>query len=494
MVGITRFGGYVPRLRLQRKAVVEANGWFNPALAGLAKGERSICNWDEDSLTMAVEAGRDCLGEKAPAGLRAIYFASTTMPFADRQNATVAATALDLGEELKSVDVTSSQRAGTSGLIEALEAADGRPGEALYLAADHRQTAASGVQELQMGDAAAAFTIGNDNVVAEFVGAHQIAVDFVDHYRGQNRAFDYNWEERWIRDEGYFKIVPRAIEALFAKVDAKPGDVDLLIMPALIRGVPEGIAKRAGIKAEAVQDNLHAVMGESGTAHALVMLSKALQSAKPGQLILVIGWGQGCDLLLFRVTDAIAKFKPALGGVEGYLARKRPETNYNRYLAFNDLIDRDKGIRAEVDAQTALTTLYRKRDMVLAFKGGKCTKCGTVQYPKSHICVNPNCGAWHSQEDYRFSDVPCTVQSWTADGLTYSPDPPTHFGMVTFDGGGRLMADLTDVDKGSVSVGMPLRMVFRIKVEDERRGFKKYFWKAAPDHRKTDAGQAGQAA
>ena len=61
----------------------------------------------------------------------------------------------------------------------------------------------------------------------------------------------------------------------------------------------------------------------------------------------------------------------------------------------------------------------------------------------------------------------------------------THFGMVTFEGGGRLMADLTDVDKGGVEVGMPLRMVFRIKVEDERRGFKKYFWKAAPDHRKT---------
>ncbi|MEC9347501.1 MAG: OB-fold domain-containing protein [Pseudomonadota bacterium] len=484
MVGITRYGGYVPRLRLQRKSVVEANGWFNPALAGLAKGERAMCNWDEDSLTMAVEAGRDCMGETAPADLRAVYFASTTMPFADRQNATIAATALDLGEDLKTVDITSSQRAGTSGLIEALEMLDGRKGQTLFLAADHRQTAASGAQELQMGDGAAAFTLGNENVVAEFLGGHQLAVDFVDHYRGQNRDFDYNWEERWIRDEGYLKIVPRALSALFAKVSVTPADVDVLVMPCLIRGVPEGIAKASGIKPEAVADSLQAQMGEAGTAHALIMLSKALQSAKPGQVILVIGWGQGCDVLLFRATDAIGSVKPFLGGVDGYLARKRAETNYNRYLAFNDLIDRDKGIRAETDAQTALTTLYRKRDMVLAFKGGRCTKCGTVQYPKSHICVNPNCGSWHTQEDYRFADVPCTVQSWTADGLTYSPDPPTHFGMVTFEGGGRLMADLTDVDKGSVEVGMPLRMVFRVKVEDERRGFKKYFWKAAPDHRK----------
>ncbi|GJL86424.1 MAG: hypothetical protein DHS20C03_01330 [Minwuia thermotolerans] len=485
MAGITGFGGYVPRLRLQRKSVVEANGWFNPGLAGLAKGERSMCNWDEDSLTMAVEAGRDCIGEKGPADLRAIYLASTTLPFADRQNATVAATALDLGEDLKTVDLTSSQRAGTSGLVDVLEGMGERDGQVLYLTADHRQTAASGAQELQMGDGAAALLLGQNNVIAEYLGGHQVSVDFVDHYRGQNRDFDYNWEERWIRDEGYFKIVPRGIDALFAKVDVAPSDVDVMIMPALIRGVPQKIAKGAGIPDTAVQDNLHAVMGEAGTAHALIMLSKALQNAKPGQVILVIGWGQGCDLMLFRTTDAVTSFKPALGGVESSLARGKAETNYNRYLAFNDLIDRDKGIRAETDAQTALSTLYRKREMVLGFKGGKCTKCGTVQYPKAHICVNPNCGAWHSQEDYRFSDVPCTVQSWTADGLTYSPDPPTHFGMVTFEGGGRLMADLTDVDKGGVEVGMPLRMVFRIKVEDERRGFKKYFWKAAPDHRKT---------
>ena len=29
MVGITAFGGYVPRLRLSRQAIVEANAWFD---------------------------------------------------------------------------------------------------------------------------------------------------------------------------------------------------------------------------------------------------------------------------------------------------------------------------------------------------------------------------------------------------------------------------------------------------------------------------------
>ncbi|KAB2958958.1 MAG: hypothetical protein F9K18_11820, partial [Thermoanaerobaculia bacterium] len=52
------------RRRLARRAIVEANGWFNPALRSLAAGERAVCNWDEDALTMAVEAARDCLASE----------------------------------------------------------------------------------------------------------------------------------------------------------------------------------------------------------------------------------------------------------------------------------------------------------------------------------------------------------------------------------------------------------------------------------------------
>ena len=60
-VGLIAYGAYIPRLRLSRKAIADANAWFNPAIKGLARGERAICNWDEDSLTMGVEAARDCL-------------------------------------------------------------------------------------------------------------------------------------------------------------------------------------------------------------------------------------------------------------------------------------------------------------------------------------------------------------------------------------------------------------------------------------------------
>ena len=479
MIGITAYGGYVPRLRLSRKAIVEANAWFNPGIARLGKGERSMCNWDEDSLTMAVEAARDCLGGHVPDDLGALTLASTTLPFGDRQNAGIAATALNLGEELMTMDVTSSQRAATSGLINALHAVAGHGGTSLFVASEKRRAKAAGTHELMYGDGAAALALGTEGVVAEFLGAHQVAVDFVDHYRSQDEAFDYNWEERWLRDEGYAKIVPRALEGLFAKTGLAAGEVDHFVMPSVMGAVPGRTAKMAGIAEGAVRSTLHMEMGESGAAHALVLLVKALEEAKAGETILLLGWGQGCDALLFRATDTLADLAPR-NGITGSLARRREEANYNKYLAFNDLVVRDKGLRAEADKQTALSTLYRKRDMVTGFVGGKCRICGTVQFPRTEACVGPNCGAFHSQDDHPFADIPARVQSWTADNLTFSPDPPHHFGMVVFEEGGRMMTDLTDVDVGGIEVGTPLRMVFRIKDFDEQRGFTKYFWKGAP--------------
>jgi uncharacterized OB-fold protein len=209
------------------------------------------------------------------------------------------------------------------------------------------------------------------------------------------------------------------------------------------------------------------------------MLVHALESAKPGEKILVAQFGQGCDALLFEVTGAIADL-PKRNAVSGSLARRKEETNYLKYLGFNGLVELEKGMRAEVDKRTALTVQYRKSDMLLGLVGGKCRVCGTAQFPKSRICVSPNCKAVDSQDDYGFSERQGEVLSWSADFLTYSMDPPNHYGMITFAEGGRFMADITDVEQGQVDSGTKVRMSFRVKDRDEKRGFVRYFWKAVP--------------
>lgn len=477
MAGITAYGGYIPRLRLSRQSIVDANSWANSALKSHAKAERSMCNWDEDSLTMAVEAGRDCLASFPRAEIKALYLASTSLPFEDRLNSGIAVAALNMPASLKTLDITASQRAGTSGLIAAFEASEGGP--LLYLAAEKRRTKAGSPLELLTGDGAAALLLGPEDGVARLVGSHSEAVDFVDHYRGQGREFDYVWEERWIRDEGYLKIVPPVIEALLEKTGTRAAEIAHFCMPCTLGRVVQTIAKKLGFNDKAVRDNLHAACGDTGSAHALVMLVHALEQAKPGEKILVVGFGQGADALLFEATADLPKLTPR-NGIQGSLARRKAETNYNKFLAFNDLVVAEKGMRAEVDKATALSSLYRKRDMLTGLIGGRCEECGTVQFPKSNICVNPNCNALHSQVDHPFAEMRGRVNSFTADLLTYCPDPPAQYGMVQFAEGGRMMMDFTDADPGSVEVGMPMRMVFRIKEYDPARGFTKYFWKAAP--------------
>lgn len=482
MAGIVAYGAYVPRLRLSRQAVFEANKWFAPGLRGLSKGERSMANWDEDSITMAVEAARDCLSGFDARNVANLYFASTTHPFRDRQNAGVVASALTIEQGLMASDVAGSLKAGTAALIAGLNAGNGR--ETLVVAADKRMTKVASAAELNYGDGAAALLLGGDaganRPIAKLAATHSVSMDFVDHFRGNDSDYDYGWEERWIRDEGYQKIVPPALKAVLAAAQLKGADIQHFIMPSLMPAVPKQMAKAAGIAEEAVRDSLAAKVGDTGAAHPLVMLVHALEVAKPGEHILVAAFGQGMDALIFQVTPDIARLRKRKG-VSGWLERRKEEKNYMKYLAFNELLPIEKGMRAEFDKKTAMSILWRKRDMLYGLVGGKCRVCGTPQFPRSQVCVNPACNAVDSQDAYPMAGLEAAILSFTADELTYSPDPPAYYGMITFPEGGRFMADFTDCDKEQVKVGTKMRMTFRIRDNDVMRGgFKRYFWKAAP--------------
>ncbi|HEX3918994.1 MAG TPA: OB-fold domain-containing protein [Caulobacteraceae bacterium] len=482
MFGIIACGAYAPRLRLQRQAVAAAHAWFAPGLRGLAKGERAMAGWDEDAVTMALEAARDCLSGLDRARVGRVVLASTSHPFVDRQNAGIVKEALNLPDAVATLDVGGSQRAGTSALIDALQAARGGAGEVLCLASEKRRAQPASELELVTGDAAAAILVGEAGKVgAEFLGSHSVAIDFVDHFRAEGSEFDYGWEARWVRDEGYSKIAPAAIKAALAKLGVAAADVGAFLMGAPMRGVNEAVAKASGIPEGAVREPLAGVLGEAGAAQPLILLAQALETAKAGEILVVVGFGQGCDVLVFRATAHAGAAVRGLG-VSGWLARRKPEPNYMKYLCFNGHLDVERGMRAEFDQKAALTALYRSRKAVMALVGGKCTKTGTVQFPKSEISVNQNDRAIGTQEDYPLADRLARILTHTADSLTYSPDPPSYYGAVEFEEGGRMTVEFTDVEADDVLVGAAVRMMFRIKAVDDKRGFTKYFWKATPDY------------
>lgn len=484
MLGITGFGAYLPRARLQRKAIADANAWFDSSLRDMAKGERTMCNWDEDVNTMAVEAARDCLGGRDRSRVRSLLLASTSAPFLQRQNSVVVGEALDLRRDIRTMDVSGSLRAGTTAFLAALEQTGsvlrGAPAgadEILVVASEHQRSKCGSVQEMLYGDAAVAMTLGTEGVLAEFLCAHSTSVDFVDSYRSDGFRFDVRSEERWIRDEGYMKLVPEAATALLQQAGVAAASVQRFILPAPDARTAAAVAKKIGIGKDAVADSLLVTCGIAGAAHALLMLAHSLETAKPGDLLLVIGFGQGCDAVLLRATDRLETFKPRQG-VSGALRSRRPEENYQRFSSFNGLSEHDMGKRSEVDKITYVSAMYRSRKLLNSFAGGMCKACGTVQVPKTRYCVNPACTAVDSQADYGLADSGARVVTWTADALTFDFDPPAYFGLIEFAEGARLMIDFTEVDPGRMQNDAPVTMHFRVRQIDDRRGFRRYFWKA----------------
>src|SRR5690606_29153253 len=129
-----------------------------------------MANWDEDSITMAVAAARDLLGDSIDRkAVSQLWLASTTLPFADRLNAGVAAAALNLEEEIAALDVTGAQTSTLAALSQCLASASAKGANVLLTAADNRITRAASVQELVYGDGAAAIMLGSTDVLAELV-------------------------------------------------------------------------------------------------------------------------------------------------------------------------------------------------------------------------------------------------------------------------------------------------------------------------------------
>ena len=495
---ILRCGVHVPKLRLPRALIEAAMAWANPPARKSTPGTRAICNWDEDALTMAVEAARSCItspsrvmapggaghargagpdGSAAPEGAalpQSLLFCSTSAPFADRDDAVLLAAALDLPESIETLNLGASLRAGTSALISALRHADAVP--SLVVASDARQTRAGSPQELNYGDAAAALLLGPSSpaALATVLATRSVGSDFVDHYRMNGAEFDYALEERWVRDEFLLQMVPRTVAELLSAANCAAPDVRHFAVPGSA-ATAQRIARACGVQAAQPDERVLSECGDAGAAMPLLLLAGALEAAAPGELILAVGIGQGVDALLLRAEEGVREAPRMLSEA---LARRREESSYVRYLSHRGLLDVDFGMRAERDQRTAHTAAFRKRGALNGFRGGRCTRCGTVQFPPSRVCVNPACRATDTQVTHRLADWAGRVKSFTEDWQAYAARPPYMYGNVEFAEGGNLLMEITDAESGEIKINDAVRFVFRIKDEDRARGFRRYFWKA----------------
>lgn len=465
MAGIVSYGAYIPMYRLSRAILGQVWG-------GGGRGEKAIANWDEDSITMAVEAGMDCLKGIERQSVDALYFASTTPPFKEKQSASIVTAALDLREDIVAADFGNSLRAGTAALKCALDAVKaGSAKQVLVIATDARIPAPNSAFEPLFGDGAAAFLIGADGVAAEIEASYYLTSEFIDIWRLEYDKLPRTWEERFLIDEGYEPHIRKALSALFKANNVTGKDFAKAAFYAPNARSHGAVAKAMGLNA---QDPLFDSVGNTGAAFALMTLVGALEEANAGDKLLLGTYGDGADAHIISVGDGIAKLRDRRG-IKKHLESKVMLENYGKYVKFRDLMQLE--ITPMTRPRTSLPAMWRDRNWQYRCHGHKCNNCGKTQFPPQKRCMY--CQAEEKfLEEVPLADRKGVLFTYSMDERAAVVDPPNVLAAVNLEGEVRVFSQMTDRDVNNISVGMPMELTFR-RIHDAL-GVHNYFWKCRP--------------
>lgn len=459
MAGIVRYGSYVPYFRLQRAAL------------GGGKGERAVASYDEDAVSMGVEAAREALrGAAAP---EQVLFATTNPPYAEKLAAAIVHAACALPVEVAAADLGASTRAGLSALLLGADLASaGR--RTLAVASDVVVGAPDGPRERSGGDAAVAFVLGPDSEAgARIVGRAAVTHEYLDVWRAPNEPFARQWEERF----GAEVIAPMLRDAAtraLREAGVQPADLAAVVVDATSERAAAALPAALGVKPERAADRLAASVGRAGAAHAGLVLARVLDTASPGDRILIVSGADGAEAAVLEVTDRIAAARPA-HTVDAWIASKRSDLGVTSYWKWRGILPFEPPRRPDPD-RPAAPPMQRAERWKYAFTGSRCAACGVAQLPPQRVCVA--CGATDQMRPESFADASCRIATYTVDRLAYSLQPPVVAAVVDFAPGGRVQCELTDVDPAKVAIGDELEMTFRRLFTAQ--GVHNYFWKARP--------------
>jgi hydroxymethylglutaryl-CoA synthase len=466
MRGIISAGGYVPFRRLQRAEIAKTFG------SGGGKGTRSVASYDEDTTTMGVEAARLAL-RSAPAGtaVDALWFSTASPAYLDKNNASTLHAALRLDTDVSAFDFGGALRSGVGALRAALEGNNA----VLVVTSDQRGGLPTSGDESAAGDGSGALLVGDETtgpVIAEYLGGASTTEEFLERWRTPGSSRSRVWEERF-GEVKYGPLVEQAWNAALKSAALSPDQVARVIVTGMHARAARAVGGRLGTAKEALADDRSATVGNTGSAHAALLLADTLESAQPGHVIALVVLADGADVLLFRATDAIASYAPTrtvAAQIDG-----AADLAYGKFLGWRSEVRLEPPRRPEPDRISASVS-GRTEEWKYGFVGSRDRGSGELHMPPARISRVGD--AVDDMQPAPMADVQGTIALLTIDRIAYSPSPPVAFAVVDWDGGGRLPVELTDVDADTVKMGDRVEMTFRkLFTSDEIHN---YFWKARP--------------
>lgn len=313
MVGIVSYGAYVPKNRIRIADI--ANAWnkdTEEVYRSLGLAEKSVPGFDEDAVTIAVEAATSGLATFSGrvTDLDVLFVGSESHPYAVNPTSTIVGELLGIGHTYLAVDMEFACKAGTTaiaaiaGLIAAGHARNG-----LAIGTDTAQGKPHDFLEYTAAAGGAAFILGSDRVVAKLSADTSYSSDTPDFWRRDGMRYPSH-AGRFTGEPAYYSHVSGAANRLLEMTRTKPFDYDYCIFHSPNGKFPREVAKRLGFTQTQLAPSLLVDdIGNAYSATTLLGLAAVLDIAKPNQKIFMVSYGSGAgsDAFVWETTEELPK-------------------------------------------------------------------------------------------------------------------------------------------------------------------------------------------
>jgi len=301
MAGIESYATALPTLRIPASAYVAA--WGSCGARGMK--QKAFCAYDEDAITLAIEASRAALDRfGGDVHIDALFLGVTTPPYDEKPSAATIPTALFAHADLRVTEIAGSPQAGVQALVSAIEFCAAKKGRyALAIAADAPEGPPDGSFEHALGAAAASFVVGPDGDVAALLDSYAVTREtFGARFRRHGDGAISDLELRTRDSQASLQALGRIAQK--DKGFDKVKRVALGADAALMRG-----AGRALGQPDAIVDETWSRIGDAGAASAPFALAAMLDEARANETVLCAGIGAGATAALFRVGKGLSRMR-----------------------------------------------------------------------------------------------------------------------------------------------------------------------------------------
>ena len=313
MGGIVSYGVYVPKYRLKLSEI--ARVWGKNSLeieAGLRLSEKAVPGFDEDAVTMGIEAAKKAIfmtGIK-PTDLQSVYFGSESHPYAVNPSSTILGEYLGIGNNYFAADLEFACKAATAGMQVTLGLVNSNEiNYGLVVGSDTAQGKPHDALEYTAASAACAYIMGNkkSEIIANILEMSSFSSDTPDFWRRDGQKYPSHFV-RFTGAPAYFTHVFQEAKKLLAKSKLKPKDFSYCVFHMPNGKFPRVAAKKLGFSTAQLAPSLIVdKIGNPYSASSLIGLANVLDIAKPKQKIFFVSYGSGAgsDGFVFETTEEL---------------------------------------------------------------------------------------------------------------------------------------------------------------------------------------------